>query len=122
MRQAGIPLETLGSLKLTSAQKAKIAGIADKSTQELQAKIRAANGDFQSLMPAFQQARAQTHTSVLAVLTSPQKAIIDKYEKAHPRPAFGGPGGGFGGPGGGRRGGGFGGPGGPGGRPGAPRS
>jgi Spy/CpxP family protein refolding chaperone len=117
MRNAGIPLETLGDLKLTSTQKTKIASIADKAQKDMEVKVKAANGDFQSLMPAIQQARAKTHTDVMATLTASQKAVVEKYEKDHPRRGFGG---GMGGPGGGgRRGGGPGGPGGPGGRPGA---
>ena len=112
--QAGIPIETLGELKLTSAQKAKISTIGDKSQKDMVSQFRSANGDFQKLRPVIQQLRDKAHTDVLAVLTSSQKSVIDKYEKEHPRRGFGGGGpGGFGGPGGGRRGG----PGGPGGRP-----
>jgi len=107
MRQANIPLETLGQLKLTSSQRTKISGIAEKSQKEMADKMKAANGDFQSLMPAMQQSREKSHTDVMAVLSQPQKDIITKYEKDHPRGRFGG---------GGRRGGG----GGNGGRPGAP--
>ena len=119
MRQSGIPLETLADLKLSSDQKARIAGISDKSQKEMEAKLKASNGDFRSLGSAFQDARTKTHESVMAVLSPSQKSIVDKYEKDHPRRGFGGPGGGggFGGPGGGR--GGPGGPGGPGGRRGA---
>jgi hypothetical protein len=118
MRNAGIPVQTLGDLKLTSAQKAKISSIADKAQKDMEVKMKAANGDFMSLGPVFQQARQKTHTDVMATLTTAQKGVIEKYEKEHPR--RGGFGGGMGGPGGGgRRGGGPGGPGGPGGRPGA---
>ena len=114
MRQAGIPVETLGDLKLTSTQRTKIASISDQAQKTMAAKMQAANGDYQSLGAAFQQSQAKTRASVQAVLTAPQKAVIAKYEKDHPRRGFGG--GGFGGGGGGgRRGGG---PGGPGGRPG----
>ena len=111
MRQAGIPLETLNDLKLNGSQKSRIATITDTAQKDMEAKAKAANGNFQVLGPAFQESRQKTHASVMAVLTSPQKAIIDKYEKDHPRRGRGGPGGG-GGFGGGRGPGG-GGPGGP---------
>ena len=113
MRTAGIPIATLPQLNLTSTQKTKISTIADKAQRDMQAKVQAANGDFQSLGPVIQQLRQKTHTDVMAILTTPQKGIVDKYEKDHPRGGRGG--GGFGGPGGGGRGGGGrGGPGGPG--------
>jgi Spy/CpxP family protein refolding chaperone len=108
MRQAGIPLETLGELKLTSSQRSRIGAISVRSQKEMEARVKAANGDYQSLQPAFQQAREKTHSDVMGVLTASQKAIVDKYDKDHPRRGGGGPGGGgrgFGGPGGGRRGG-----------------
>jgi len=113
LRNAGIPFETLGELKLTSTQKTKIASITDKAQKDMAAKFTAANGNFQSLRTVMQDARTKTHADVMTTLTPTQKAVIDKYEKDHPRRGFGGPGGG-----GGRRGG-PGGPGGPGGRPGA---
>jgi hypothetical protein len=105
LRSAGIPLETLGDLKLTSSQKSKISTISMKSQKEIEAKLKAANGDFMSVGPVIRQAGEKTHADVMGVLTAPQKGVIDKYEKEHPRRGFGG--GGFGGPGGGpgRRGG-----------------
>ncbi len=119
LRSAGIPLDTLGDLKLTSAQKSKIVSLSDAAQKDMDAK-RKAGGDFRSMM---QDSRKKTHDSVLATLTQPQKAVVDKFEKEHPRRGFGAGGGGFGGPGGGGFGGGRrGGPGGPGGQSGPARS
>ncbi len=103
LRSAGIPLETVGQLKLTSSQKSKIVTIADRSQKDAESKIKAANGDFQSLRPILQQSREKTHADAMALLTASQKGIVDKYEKDHPRRGFGGGGrfgGGRGGPGG----------------------
>lgn len=97
MQMVQIPVETLGELKLTADQKSKIVGIAEKSQKDLQEKMKSANGDFRSMMPIFQAARDKTHADVMLVLTAPQKATVEKYEKEHPRRGFGG---------GGRRGGG----------------
>ncbi|HLJ57040.1 MAG TPA: hypothetical protein VKT77_18520 [Chthonomonadaceae bacterium] len=104
LRQIGIPPDTLGSLKLTAGQKSRIGSVIATSQKQMDAKMKAANGDYQSLAGAFQETRQKTHDAVFAALTAPQKAIIDKYEKEHPRGGrggFGGPGGG--GPGGGGR-------------------
>jgi Spy/CpxP family protein refolding chaperone len=110
-RTVGIPLEVLPDLKLTADQKTKIAAIADAAQKQLQdemQKMRAAGGGqpggggggggFQ----AIQDLMKANGDKAAAVLTSGQKAILDKYKADHPQRGFGGPGGG----GGGRRGGG----------------
>jgi Spy/CpxP family protein refolding chaperone len=112
LRQARIPVEALGELKLTTSQRAKIVAVSEKSQKFVQAIIRDANGDFRSLGPVLQAEGQKTHTDAMAILTPSQRSVIDRYEKAHPRRGFGG---GFGGRRGGR-----GGPGGPGRGPGRP--
>jgi hypothetical protein len=83
LRSVGIPLETVGDLKLTADQKKKIADIA----QDMQTKTQEAiqNGDRAKRREIMQAGRQQA----LDVLTPEQKAVIDKYQAAHTRPATG---------------------------------
>ena len=104
LREAGIPVEILGDLKLTDDQKTQIAAT-------VQADKDAANGAMSRELHDKIQADA------LALLTADQQAALTAYVKAHPFQPDGGPGGaggfggGHGGPGGhGGFGGGHGGP------------
>jgi len=112
---AGIPLDVLGDLKLSSDQKSRIVAIAEKSQQEMRAKMDEArqSGDFQAIREIMQANRENVHKQVMAVLNADQRALVEKFVKEHPMRGPGGPGGFPGGPGG------FG-PGGPGGFPGGP--
>lgn len=111
LRDAGIPLEVLGSLNLTDAQKTQIVATvkADKD---------AANGAMS------RELHDKIQADVLALLSADQQATLTAYVAAHPRRPGGGgpggPGGGPGGPGGGGPDGGPGDPGGPDGGPGGP--
>ncbi len=104
LRTAGIPPATYGALHLTTAQTARITGMAQALQQATRQAMAAppAGGDPRSAMRA---GRDRLAAQAAAVLTPTQRAIVDKYKAAHPRPAFGEPGGprggGFGGPPGG---------------------
>jgi Spy/CpxP family protein refolding chaperone len=113
MRQAGIPLDILGELKLTADQKSKIAAVLAKSQQDMRKLMEEArqSQDFQGVREAMQSFGQNTHRQVMAVLTEGQRTQVETFIKEHPMRGPGGPGGfGPGGPGGFRPGG----PGGPG--------
>jgi hypothetical protein len=101
LQGAGIPPQALASLKLTSAQKTKAVSI----SKEMQTAMDQARQDQDR--EAMQEARSKGQTKIQSLLTSDQKAALDKFVKDHPNPqggrgGFGGPGGGPGGPGGGQ--------------------
>ena len=103
-RNAGIPMEVVSDLKLTSDQNNKLEGIAKdaqaKRTQMMQG--GGGGGDRQAMFQAFQKMRDENRKKVDAVLTPTQRDTLKKYEDAHPR-GRGGRGGGPGGRGGGAR-------------------
>jgi Spy/CpxP family protein refolding chaperone len=121
LREAGIPAEVYGDLKLTGSQKKQLVALAKKSQDAMRAKMDSLQpgGDFESVRSAMDQSRRQAHSRAMALLTAEQRDLVQKYQQAHPRPdrGPGGPGGpeGFGPPPGGPDGpdGGPGGPGGP---------
>jgi hypothetical protein len=99
-RAAGISPEVYGSLKLTGSQKQKLIALgkqAQETTRQAMDKARE-SGDFESVREAMDQSRRQTHDKAMAILTSEQRATVQKYQQAHPRPAGGPPEGGPGGP------------------------
>lgn len=83
MQGTGIPVAIYANLKLTDAQKTKIAALA-AANQEKQTAARAAG---QRMTP---EDRAAYQKDVQDVLTPTQHAMIEKYTKDHPQPAFGG--------------------------------
>jgi len=95
----GIQLGVLPALKLTEEEKTKIVAIAtDAQTKTRDAFTNAPGGDRQAAMTAIQAIRKDATDKVVALLTDSQKATLEAYNKAHPAPQFGGPGGGgFGG-------------------------
>ncbi len=103
---AGIPLELLGDLKLSSDQKSSIVAVSTKAQRDMRQKMEDArrSGDFQSIRELMRSSRDNTRNQVMAILTPDQKALVENFEKDHPmrgRGGFpGGPGGFPGGPGG----------------------
>jgi len=120
LRGAALPMSLAGKLKLTPAQLTKL----DAVSKARAAKQRKAfdsmgqSGDPAMAMQQMGAIRDNARKQALGALTGPQRAAVEKWEKEHPRNAFGGFGGRMGGPGG--PGGRMGAPGGPGGRMGAP--
>lgn len=113
MRTVGIPAQLYGDLKLTADQKSKIGTLAKQTQDSMQKMFQSAGGggrgpggppggapgagpgggggfDFQ----AIQKMREDTNKKAMAILTSAQKAQVDKYLKANPPRGFGGGGGG----------------------------
>ena len=124
MRQLGIPLEVLGDLKLTAAQKTQLNAIAKKAADSLPKPGQGRPGDGGPGGPPdgggpgqggrgfggpgggqrgrgeMDANRQKFHEQAMAVLTDAQKQQVQEFMEAHPRPD-GGPGRrGFGGPGG----------------------
>ncbi len=119
LRNAGFPLEVVPSLKLTDKQIAQIGEIVSKG-QSMAPGMGAPPpggggppGGFGGPPPgggrpgggmmggmggfgAMRQMREKLHAEAVKVLTPAQKKTLDDYEKAHPRPQFGGFGGGRG--------------------------
>lgn len=95
MQQAGIPSGVLGDLKLTADQKKKIMAQATQSQQEMRDKRQAAQQSGQRMsredMMAMQK---DNQDKISALLTPTQRAMVEKYTRDHPQPAFGGFGGG----------------------------
>lgn len=93
LRATGIPAEMYGDLKLTADQKQKLAAIAQKAQDDMQAAFQKArdSGDFSSVRDAMQQNRQQAHESALKVLTADQSKAVEQYRKDHPEagPGFG---------------------------------
>jgi Spy/CpxP family protein refolding chaperone len=79
LRMVGIPLETYHDLKLTSDQKKQIGDIA----QNVQTKMQGLAAEDRRTQG--RQIRQDAQTKVMALLTADQKAILTKYEQAHPR-------------------------------------
>lgn len=95
LQQAGIPAGVLGDLKLTDAAKKSVLDQATKSQTALREKMAAARQAGQQLSREDRTAAQKEATdSVMALLTPTQKALVEKYVKDHPQPAFGGFGGG----------------------------
>ncbi len=119
LRGSGLPMSLAGSLKLTSAQIAKLEAIG-KERSAATAKLFQGTQDRMAAMQKMGEIRDNARKKALGVLNAQQKAAVEKWEKEHPRrgfmmggPGMGRPGGpGMGGPGMGR-------PAGPG-RPGTP--
>lgn len=101
LRMAGIPPATYGALNLTTAQTSRITGMAQASQQAMR-RAMGAPGQGGDPRQAVRAGRERLAAQAAAVLTPAQRATVDKYKAAHPRPAFGGlgggPRGGFGGP------------------------
>jgi len=94
-QMAGLPLEALAELKLTSEQKKTISSVASEAAEKAREFMR--EGDREGAMAL----REQLGQKVGGVLTLEQKKVLEKY----PFRPMGNRGfGGFGGPGGGRRG------------------
>ncbi len=96
---AGIPLEVTGSLKLTAAQRTKIATIAEATRASDRKTMDAAreSGDFASVRDAMQQSREALHQQVVGILTETQNSTLNNWVSAHPQrgpgngpPPFGG--------------------------------
>lgn len=95
MQQAGIPAGVLGDLKLTADQKTKILAQAKTSQQEMRDKMQAAQQSGQRMSREDMMAMRKDATDkVSALLTPTQRATLEKYNREHPQPAFGGFGGG----------------------------
>ena len=95
MQQAGIPVAILGDLKLTEDQKKKIVAQGDTYNQARQAKMAEARQSGQRPdMQSMQTMQKDNMDKIMAMLTPTQHTMIDKYNKEHPQPAFGGFGGG----------------------------
>lgn len=95
MQQAGIPAGVLGDLKLTAEQKKKIMAQAQSSQQEMQEKRQAAQQSGQQMTREEMMAMRKDATDKIAALLTPtQRAAVEKYNRDHPQPAFGGFGGG----------------------------
>ena len=95
MQQAGIPAGVLGDLKLTADQKKKIMAQAQASQQEMQDKRQAAQQSGQRMSPQDMMAmRKDAQDKIAEILSPTQRAMLDKYNRDHPQPAFGGFGGG----------------------------
>jgi hypothetical protein len=92
---AGIPLEVTGSLKLTAAQRTKIASIAEAARESDRKTMDAAreSGDFASIRDAMQQSREALHDQVVGLLTEAQNKTLSDWIDAHPQrgPGFGPP-------------------------------
>ena len=93
LRGVGIPADLYGQLKLTSDQKTRIAGIAQKSQQKMRANMDTArqSGDFQTAQSQSQQIRRQAHDDALALLTPTQQQLVQRQPRNRPP---GGPNGG----------------------------
>ncbi len=79
LRSVGIPLEVYADLKLTDDQKKQIGDISRDATTKMQAlapEDRRTQG---------RQIRQEVREKTLALLTADQKAIIEKYNREHPR-------------------------------------
>ena len=107
----GLPLPLYATLKLSDDQKTKINELGRQTRGSLQTRIsnaQAAGGDPRTMRDSIQKLMESAHTKALAFLTEEQKAMVEKWDKDHPRPqrgpggrgGFGGPGGFGGGPGG----------------------
>lgn len=94
LRDAGIPLELAASLKLTEAQKTQIGDAVNKVRAS--APPPGAGGGGFGGFGAMREMREKMHSAALQVLNADQKRQVDAWEKAHPRPQFGGFGGGRG--------------------------
>lgn len=118
LRQAGIPLEVYASLKLTDKQISQIQAVIEKDRPAGGPGGMMGGGRPGGPPPGgpgappppggrpggmmggpggmggFGAARAKMHADAMAILTAPQKKIVDDWDKAHPRPQFGGMGGG----------------------------
>jgi Spy/CpxP family protein refolding chaperone len=86
-QQLGIPLQVLGEVKLTDAQKAKLKPIAEEMQNKVQ-ELRAGGG--QPDRQARQQLRQEYSAKALAILTAEQKATIEKWRQANSMPRPGG--------------------------------
>ena len=82
--QQRTPDEQVAQLKtqiagITDAQAAKLKGVIEAQTKTMDSVRTAANGDFQSMMPAFTKMRETTTAKYKAILTPEQ---FTAYEKA----------------------------------------
>src|SRR5262245_7757969 len=83
-------------LKLSDAQKASITAIYLAQNKKTDSLRTAANGDFASIMPKFQEMRTATDQKIGAVMTDEQKPKYEAYLKNRPQFGRGGQGGGGG--------------------------
>jgi len=101
-QSVGLPMEMIDGLKLADKQKKQLDDIATDAQQRLADKMQEArqSGDFGALREVMQESRRETHAKAIGILTSGQKARLDRFVKDHPQPPDGGrPGpGGFGPP------------------------
>jgi len=95
----GLPAELLGDLKLTAEQKAALARVGQQSQQAMRRAMEAGarRRDFNAGVAAAERARAEMRQKVLAVLTAPQRRMVEEYQRAHPEPVLRSPGAGPGG-------------------------
>lgn len=107
--KATLPLELIKPLALDAAQKRKLQTIAEESDAQRQAKMREAFGQmrrqpqadpnadtpdansqnngqarFAAIGQAMTDVNKQIHEQVLAVLTTDQRTLVEKWDKEHP--------------------------------------
>lgn len=86
-QQLGIPLQVVGELKLTDAQKTKVKSVAEEMQMKAH-ELRAGGGKPDR--HAMQQMRQGYAVKAMAILTAEQKAAIEKWRQANPMPTPGG--------------------------------
>ena len=91
LRQVGIPIEAMATLKLTADQRKQIAAIAAKATSDTKAAMAKAQeaDDPGAVWQNMGSIRRQAHDAAMAVLTDDQKAIV---RRSGPARGPGGPG------------------------------
>jgi hypothetical protein len=85
-----IPLEVLPEVKFSADQKKQIAAIAEEHTKAVADAQANSNGDRQAAQAARTAANTASQAKLMMVISPEQKAAIEKYIAAHPRPQFGG--------------------------------
>jgi hypothetical protein len=104
LSMVGIPVELYSQLKLTDAQKKAIAAQAASVGNGMSRSPTPGQrpGDPRAFGEAQRAARNKVKAAAMKTLTASQRALVTKYEKAHPRSGgrfgFGGPGSGGPGP------------------------
>jgi Spy/CpxP family protein refolding chaperone len=116
----GIPVEVLAEITLTADERAGVTAVFQETRRQMQRTQQQAQrgapqpgggpggpggpggsrGDFGAFHAQMEQQREATYQKALAALTAANRATVEAYVQAHPRPQFGGPGGGPGGRGG----------------------
>ena len=92
LRNSGLPMGVAATIKLTPAQIAKLQAIG-KERSAATAKLFQGNEDPRAAMQKMGSIRDAAHAKAMSVLNAQQKALVQKWEKEHPRRAMGGPGG-----------------------------